>query len=164
MTTTRPTEYDNLIKTRALEEVQPTPGAVGAFLRNAGTYQQLAQSLQASCAEPMLVFTNAYEGYHMVVQAVLEHFEVRTKDSGRNLAILRVSADLELAPHEVETARRAHETRNRTSYRTPYPPISRHDAQAILDVLDKAVPIATALVASSLAAAPIPAPTQPVKK
>lgn len=35
----------------------------------------------------------AYEGYFQLVQAVLEHFQVRTKEAGRNLAILRVSAD-----------------------------------------------------------------------
>lgn len=150
MTTNRPPEYGNLIKLNSFEEVKPTPGAVDGFLKNAEAYLTLAEGLIKNGAEPLLAFTNAYEGFHMVVQAVLEHYEVRTKDSGRNLAILRVSADLGLTPAEIEVARSAHETRNHSSYRSPHPPITRHQAQAICDALQKCLPIAKTLVAPSL--------------
>lgn len=69
----RPTEYENLIRTRALEAVQPTPGAVAGFLKNAESFLALSTSLLAGtplATEPMQVFTNAYEGYHQLVQAV----------------------------------------------------------------------------------------------
>lgn len=43
----RPTEYENLIKTRALEAVQPTAGAVAGFLKNAESFLALSKSLLA---------------------------------------------------------------------------------------------------------------------
>ena len=44
---TRPIEYENLIKTRALEAVQPTPGAAAGFLKNAENFLALSKALQA---------------------------------------------------------------------------------------------------------------------
>jgi len=38
----RPAEYGNLIKTRALEAVRSTPGAVSGFLKNAEAFLMLA--------------------------------------------------------------------------------------------------------------------------
>ncbi len=93
----RPAEYENLIRTRAREAVQATPGAVAGFLKNAESFFALSKSLLAGAplaTEPMQIFTNAYEGYHQVVQAVLEFYEVRTKEAARAMAIQRVSADL----------------------------------------------------------------------
>ena len=49
----------------------------------------------------MQIFTNAYEGYHQVVQAALEFHEARTKEAGRALAIQRVSADMKLSGPEI---------------------------------------------------------------
>jgi hypothetical protein len=76
----RPTEYENLIKTRALEAVQPTPGAVAGFLKNAANFLALSKALFAGtplATEPMQVGANAYEGYHPVVQAVIRAHERR---------------------------------------------------------------------------------------
>src|SRR5262245_6598236 len=114
----RPPKYENLVKTRALEPVQPTPGAVAGFLKNAENFLALSKMLLAGAplrTEPMQIFTNAYEGYHQVVQAVLEFHQVRTKESGRALAIQRVSADLKLSPAEMAAVIRAHERRNDTA-------------------------------------------------
>ncbi|RYF41191.1 MAG: hypothetical protein EOO27_46650 [Comamonadaceae bacterium] len=144
----RPTEYQNLIKTRALEGVQPTPGAVAGFLKNAQNFLELSKALQAGVllpTGPMQVFTNAYEGYHQLVQAVLEFHEMRTKESGRALAIQRVSADLKLSPAEMTAVIRAHDRRNDTSYRSPFPPLSKADAATMLDILEKYLPVAKAL-------------------
>jgi len=144
----RPLEYDNLIKTRALESVQPTPGAVAGFLKNAESFLALSKILLAGkpvTTEPMQVFTNAYEGYHQVVQAVLEFYEVRTKESGRALAIQRVSADLKLGPAEMMAVIRAHERRNDTAYRSPFPPLSKADAATMVGILEKYLPVARAL-------------------
>ena len=144
----RPIEYENLIKTRALEPVQPTPGAVAGFLKNADNYLALAKALQAGTpliTEPMQVFTNAYEGFHQLVQAVLEFHEVRTKEAGRALAIQRVSADLKLTTPEMSAVIRAHERRNETSYRSPFPPLSKADAKTMVDILQRYLPVARAL-------------------
>lgn len=144
----RPIEYDNLIKTRALEAVQPTPGSVAGFLRNADSYLTLSKALLVGAplaTGPMQIFTNAYEGYHQVVQAVLEFHEVRTKESGRALAIQRVSADLKLSPAEMAAIIRAHERRNDTSYRSPFPPLSKADAATMVAILEKYLPAARAL-------------------
>ena len=137
---TRPPEYDNLIKTRALEAVRPTPGAVAGFLKNAESFLALAKVLLAGrpvATEPMQVFTNAYEGYHQVVHAVLEFHEVRTKEAGRAMAIQRVSADLKLSNPEMAAIIRAHDRRNDTSYRSPFPPLSKSDAATMVAILEK---------------------------
>lgn len=144
----RPPEYDNLIKTRALEGVQPTPGAVAGFLRNAENFLLLSRALlegRPLVVEPMQVFTNAYEGYHQLVQAVLEFHEVRTKEAGRALALQRVSADLQLSPQEMRAVIRAHERRNDTSYRSPFPPLSKADAAIMVAILEKYLPVARRL-------------------
>ncbi|MBT9456657.1 MAG: hypothetical protein IV097_08545 [Burkholderiaceae bacterium] len=144
----RPIEYDNLIKTRALEAVQPTPGAVAGFLKNAENFLLLSKTLLAGvpvATEPMQTFTNAYEGYHQLVQAVLEFHEVRTKESGRALAIQRVSADLKLSAPEMAAVIRAHDRRNDTSYRSPFPPLSKADARTMVEILEKYLPVARAI-------------------
>jgi hypothetical protein len=144
----RPIEYDNLIKTRALEAVQPTPGAVAGFLRNADNFLALSKTLQAGiplATAPMQIFTNAYEGYHQLVQAVLEFYEVRTKESGRSLAIQRVSADLKLSAAEMAAVIRAHERRNDIAYRSPFPPLSKDDAKTMVFILEKYLPVARVL-------------------
>ena len=144
----RPTEYENLIKTRALEAVQPTPGAVQGFLKNAESFLALSKALLSGAplaTESMQVFTNAYEGYHQVVQAVLEFHEVRTKEAGRAMAIQRVSADLLLSNAEMAAIIRAHDRRNDTSYRSPFPPLSKADAATMVAILEKYLPVARAL-------------------
>ena len=144
----RPLEYENLIKTRALEAVQPTPGAVAGSLKNAEGFLALSKTLLAGtpvATEPIQVFTNAYEGYHQVVQAVLEFCEVRTKEAGRALAIQRVSADLTLSAPEMAAVIRAHDRRNDTSYRSPFPPLSKADATTMVAILGKYLPVARAL-------------------
>lgn len=137
---TRPVEYDNLIKTRAFEPVQPTPGAVAGYLKNAQDYLDVAKGLDAG--RTLQVFTMAYEGYFAIVQAVLEHHEVRTKDAGRNLAIQRVSQDLQLSAGEFAAVSRAHERRNNTSYVSPFPPVSKAEAGAMVAILEKYLPLA----------------------
>src|SRR3569832_855389 len=110
----RPTEYDNLIKTKAFEAVASTPGAIAGFLRNAADYLVTAEGLDRE--RHLQVFTLAYEGYFQVVQAILEFYEVRTKEAGRNLAIQRVSTSLGVTSQEFAFITKAHERRNGTSY------------------------------------------------
>jgi len=132
-----------LIRTRALEAVPPTPGAVRGYLKNAGDYLDAAKGLDP--AKALQVFTMAYEGYYAIVQAVLEFHEVRTKEAGRNLAIQRVSQDLKLATGEFAAVTRAHERRNNTSYVSPFPPVSKAEAAAMTAILEKYLPVAAAL-------------------
>ena len=56
---TLPIEYQNLIARRALEVVEPTQGAVPAFLLQAENYMASAKQIDPKLA--MQVFTNAYE-------------------------------------------------------------------------------------------------------
>ena len=139
----RPTEYTNLIASRALEEVARTPGAMEGFLRNAGDYLAIAKSVSES--RPLQVFTLAYEGYFQVVQAVLEFHAVRTKEAGRNLAIQRVSSDLKVATGEFAFITKAHARRNGTSYTSPFPAVSVAEAKAMVAILEKYLPIAHVL-------------------
>jgi hypothetical protein len=96
----------------------------------------------------MQIFTNAYEGYHQVVQAVLEHYQVRTKQAGRAMAIARVSADLCLTSQEMSAVIRAHDRRNDTSYRSPLPPLSKAEATTMVAILAKYLPVARVLTAT----------------
>lgn len=139
----RPTEYENLIKANAFDEVAPTPGAIAGFLRNAADYKVTADELDS--ARHLQVFTLAYEGYFQVVQAILEFYEVRTKDAGRNLAIQRVSASLGVSPQEFAFITKAHERRNGTSYVSPFPPVSKAEAATMLSILTKYLPVAHTL-------------------
>ncbi|MCE4059961.1 hypothetical protein LXM60_07035 [Pandoraea sputorum] len=139
----RPVEYDNLIERRAFEAVTPTPGAVARYLSNAADYKATADELRGM--RPMQLFTLAYEGYFQVVQAVLEFYQVRTKESGRNLAIQRVSTSLGVTSQEFAFITRAHERRNGTSYESPFPPVSKNEAATMLAVLTKYLPVAHAL-------------------
>lgn len=148
--TTRPLEYDNLIKIRALEPVTPTPGAVLGFLRNAADYLAAAKAVDQQ--RSLQVFTLAYEGYFQIVQAMLEHHEVRTKEAGRNLAIQRVSADLKLEPKEIAFVIKAHERRNGTSYTSPFPPVSKAEAGALVAILEKHLPRACEAMGQRLGA------------
>ncbi len=87
----------------------------------------------------------ACEGYFQVVQAVLEFYEVRTKDAGRNLAIQRVSASLGVSAPEFAFITKAHERRNGTSYVSPFPPVSKAEAATMLSILAKDLPVARTL-------------------
>lgn len=136
----RPPEYENLIKTNAFEEVLPTPGGIKGFLDNASDYLETCEILPKE--KTLQIFTMAYEGYFQLVQAILEFQRVRTKDAGRNLAIQRVSSDLKLTSAEMPFVIRAHERRNTTAYRSPFPPVSSADAQAMVSILKKYLPVA----------------------
>ena len=139
----RQAEYENLIKTKAFEAVAPTPGAILGFLRNAADYKVTAEQIDPT--RHLQVFTLAYEGYFQVVQAVLEFYEVRTKDAGRNLAIQRVSSSLGVSPQEFAFITKAHERRNGTFYLSPFPPVSKAEAATMLAILAKYLPVAHTL-------------------
>lgn len=142
----RPPEYENLIKTKAFEVVRPTPGAIAGHLQNAKNY--LAAVAQLDPKMSMQAFTMAYEGFFQVVQAVLEYHQVRTKEAGRNLAIQRVCVDLELSAPEFQIVSRAHARRNATSYQSPFPPVSRAEADALAAILTRAIPAAERIALS----------------
>mgnify|MGYP003576343890 CR=1 FL=1 len=144
----RPPEYENLIKTKAFEEVRPTPGAIAGHLQNAKDYLAAAAQLDAKMS--MQAFTMAYEGFFQVVQAVLEYHQVRTKEAGRNLAIQRVCVDLQLSAPEFQIVSRAHARRNATSYQSPFPPVSRAEADALAAILLKAIPAAERIALGGL--------------
>jgi hypothetical protein len=139
----RPPEYENLIKTGAFAAVTRTEGAVEGFLKNAREDLDVAKSIDA--ARPKQRFTLAYEGFYGLVQAVLEFYDVRSKDSGRQLAIQRVAADLHLNPDEIRMVSQAHGRRNDTTYRSPFPPISRAEALNMIGILEKSLPAAHTL-------------------
>ncbi|QBQ99739.1 hypothetical protein [Paraburkholderia pallida] len=139
----RPAEYENLIKTKAFDVVAPTPAAIAGFLRNAADYKATAEALEPE--RHLQVFTLAYEGYFQVVQAVLEFYEVRTKEAGRNLAIQRVSTSLGVSSQEFAFITKAHERRNGTSYISPFPPVSKAEAALMLSIVTKYLPVAHVL-------------------
>ncbi len=156
----RPPEYDNAIAKGWLEPIQPTSGAIPQYLQNASNYLAAAQALPPKLS--LQAFTMAYEGYFQLVQAVLELYEVRTKDAGRNFAIARVSSDLKLRPVESSLVGRAHARRNATSYQSPFPPVSQQEASALIGILQQSIPQAYKLTGAEQPGAPAaPSPTMP---
>ncbi len=139
----RPIEYQNLIKTGALEEVAQTPGAVAQYIENAKNYLASAKQIDQNLS--MQRFTSAYEGYFQLVQAVQEHYGVRAKGAGRNLVIQRVGSDLKMSPAEMALIIKAHNRRNETTYQSPFPPVSKAEADALVGILEKYVPEARLL-------------------
>ena len=144
----RPIEYQNLIKTGALEAVLQTPGALAQYLANAKNYLTSAKQIDQKL--PMQRFTSAYEGYFQLVQAVQEHYGVRAKGAGRNLVIQRVGSDLKMSPSEMALIIKAHTRRNETTYHSPFPPVSKAEADALVGILEKYIPEAYALTGTPL--------------
>lgn len=144
----RSTEYQNLIRTNALEEVAATPGALAMYLTNAKNYLVGARQIDQNLS--MQIFTCAYEGYFQLVQAVLEFQQVRAKDAGRNLVIQRVSSDLKMSAAEFSLISKAHSRRNATSYQSPFPPVSKAEAGALVGILEKYLPEAYKLTGMPL--------------
>ena len=134
----RSIEYENLVKTHALEAVAPTPGALQLYLTNAKNYLDSAKQIDQKLS--MQIFTCAYEGFFQLVQSVLEFQQVRAKDAGRNLVIQRVSSDLKVSAAEFSIISKAHSRRNATSYQSPFPPVSKAEADALMEILEKYLP------------------------
>lgn len=139
----RPIEYQNLIKTGALEEVAQTPGAVAQYIENAKNYLASAKQIDQNLS--MQRFTSAYEGYFQLVQAVQEYYGVRAKGAGRNLVIQRVGSDLKMSPAEMALIIKAHNRRNETTYQSPFPPVAKAEADALVGILEKYIPEARLL-------------------
>jgi hypothetical protein len=145
---TRPVEYLNLIQKNYLEEVAQTPGAIAQYLKNAQDY--LSSALHIPADLTMQRFTLAYEGYFQLVQAIQEFHGVRAKDAGRTMVIQRISSDLKLPPAELALMIKAHERRNRTTYLSPFPPVSKAEAAALIAILQKYIPAAHKLTGTPL--------------
>jgi hypothetical protein len=137
----RPPEYDNLIRLNVFSEQPATAGALQAYLRNAQGYLAAAKQLD-SAQVSMPVFSMAYEGFFQLVQAVLEFYEVRIKDAGRSTAIQRVCSDLKMRETEFALVTKAHTRRNGTSYVSPFPPVSKAEAQSLVAILEKYIVVA----------------------
>ncbi len=144
----RPIEYQNLLRTHALEEVAQTPGALALYLTNAQNYLTGAKQIDQKLS--MQRFTSAYEGYFQLVQAVQEYYGVRAKGAGRNLVIQRVSGDLKMSTSEMALIIKAHTRRYETSYHSPFPPVSQAEADALVGILEKYIPQACILTGTSL--------------
>ncbi|MFP6561359.1 hypothetical protein WJ542_24090 [Paraburkholderia sp. B3] len=141
----RPPEYENLIKRNVFVAQPAMPGAVQPNLGNAAEFLEAAQQLVDTREIYLPAFFAAYEGLFQMVQAILEFYEVRIKDAGRNAAIQRVCADLKMSNAEFALVSKAHGRRNNTSCISPFPPISRAEAQALIAILRQYLPVATAL-------------------
>ena len=142
--TNRPTEYENLISLGYFHNITPEPGYKQQYLKVAQDY--LIDSSQTNTAVTRYLL--GYEAFYQVVQAMLEHFAVRATDrqGHRTIAIQRVSADLGLTPGEIKLISLFHNRRNEYIYRAPLPPVSEQEAQAMVELANKAVTAAVALM------------------
>ena len=139
----RPIEYENLIKNGYFHPVQTTPDFIRQYLQVAAGYLADAKYVPHAASR----FILAYEGFYQIVQAVLDFHGVRAVDrpGHRIVAIQRVCADLKLSPGQLKLITDAHARRNETVYKAPLPPISQADAEAMVKVLEDALPSVHAL-------------------
>ena len=95
-------------------------------------------------------FTLAYEGMFNIVMAVLEFHGVRPGDTGghRQIAIQRAAADVQLEASKFSALLRLHDIRNRVTYRTSIPPLTRSDADAMQEVFEDFLNSAESLLGS----------------
>jgi hypothetical protein len=142
----RPEPYENLIKTGLLQPVTSDRTFVSQYLVNAQDYTTAA----TAASLPVARFTLAYEGFYCLVQAVLEHYGVRStsRQGHRIVAIQRVCADLKLTPGQVKQVSDVHARRNESTYRAPIPPVSQAEADAMLAIVSMAMPQVVALTAT----------------
>lgn len=54
--------------------------------------------------------------------------------------IQRVGSDLKMTPSEMALIIKAHARRNETTYQSPFPPVSKAEAQALVGILEKYIP------------------------
>jgi hypothetical protein len=143
----RPVEYDNLIRTGSLKDAVSTKESIEQFIRAA---EQMSTAAKAEMPEAPR-FTLGYEGMFNIVMAVLEFYATRPGDGGshRATAIQRVAVDLKLDAGYSSTLMRLHDTRNRVTYRKPIPPVTKADANAMLNILESMLPAARTLVGIS---------------
>lgn len=142
----RPAEYDGLLKIGSLKEAVSSKASIAQFLQTA---DDMLAGLKAPMPETAR-FSLAYEGMFSVVMAVLEFYEVRPGDTGghRVTAIKRVAVDLKLDVPKQSVLGRLHDLRNRVTYKSSLPPITKADADAMLTILEEMLPAARALTGS----------------
>ncbi len=131
---TRPPEYETLVGRGSLKAAAADPLSIAQFMRVAQQMQTTVQTPLPDAAR----FVLAYDGMFNVVMVILEFHETRPGDTAghRATAIQRVAADLHLAPAKFSALTRLHDARNRVTYRSAIPPITKADADAMQMVLD----------------------------
>lgn len=140
---TRPPEYENLIKTGSFKAQPGTAKNVTQYLEVASAFVEDAYKV----SHPATQYSLAYEGFFQMVQAILEFYDVRTTDQKghRITAIQRVCADLKMSSGEQALVSSAHMRRNDSIYRSPFPPVSKKEAEAMLTIASAALIKAKAL-------------------
>lgn len=148
----RPSEDDALLKIGSFKEAVTSAGSIAQFLRTAEDMVAASGTALPDSARFLL----ADEGMFNTVMAVLETHGVRPADTGghRATAIQRVAADLKLDAASQSVLSRLHDVRNRVTYRSPLPPVTRADADAKKTILGAMLPAAKALIAASAGSTP----------
>lgn len=140
----RPPEYAGLLKIGSFKEAVSSKDSLAQFMQTA---EDMVAAVKAPIADSARFFL-AYEGMFSVVMAVLEFYEVRPADTGghRATAIKRVAVDLKLDVPKQSVLSRLHDVRNRVTYRTPLPPITKADADALQAILEEMLSAARLLI------------------
>lgn len=142
----RPIEYDNLVKNGTFKDAVKDPASIKQFMTSAGEF---AASIKDELP-PAPRFSLAYEGMFLIVMAVMEHYGARPGDGSghRATAIGRVAADLELDSTMLSTLLRSHDNRNRITYKSSIPPVTKAQADAMVKILDTMLAKAMTLLAA----------------
>jgi len=142
----RPIEYDNLVTKGSFKDAVRDPASIKQFMASA---EDFAASIKPELP-PTPRFTLAYEGMFLVVMAVMEHYGTRPGEGSghRSTAIGRVAGDLKLDSAMLSTLLRSHDNRNRITYKSSIPPVTKSQADAMVKIFDTMLTRAKTLLAA----------------
>lgn len=136
----RPKNIENLLKIHVLKEAERDQLSIEQFVAAAQEYFNDCPRVASDRAR----FLIAYEGFHSLAMAVLNHYGTRAGDGEGH----RIQA-LQLAVHEIgmeksmpgtlKTVTDLHLTRNEKTYKQPIPPVTKAEADAAVAILGAAI-------------------------
>ncbi|WP_027867763.1 hypothetical protein [Massilia alkalitolerans] len=144
----RPDEFINLLKNRTFKEADRDEAELQQYLAVAMSTLKDSKNASINAHSRYML---AYEGLHSLATATLLHFSVRPGDvpGHRSTAFSKFCDVLELDLAMRKVVMDAHDRRNEKTYRSPIPPLTHKEAEALITVLEFTLPKTTALIASA---------------
>lgn len=144
----RPIELDNLAKKGYFKEAIRDQAELDQMFKVA--QDQLKDSRNASINAHSR-YMMAYEGLHSLAMMCLLHYELRPSDQAghRTLALQKFCEILNLGGGMMKIVTDTHTRRNEATYRSAIPPLTHKDAEMVIKVLEKSLPLAESLIVTN---------------
>jgi hypothetical protein len=144
----RPTDIDRLISLNFFEIAPATEGAAHALLQCVRE-QLCAYEILARAGLTTAAFGAVYDGFSQLLQAMFEHYEVRPPSDQRAPGGYAVCKSLNMSMVELLLISNMHSRRNHLSTECPFPPLTADESQSLARLVEKYLPVAHEIIASS---------------